>query len=242
MANAYNIFNNWFFEKPPQPLWAFTVEFRLSDQLENGEIQSDIENDPPEWLKSLEAFLKSNNLDTVQEWAAKMGKSVSKIPLVHPSPEGEIIAYFPGYMHTYSGRYNNSGQIQVTFNDNIRRDVRCILEQMMHLDGMGYRTEQSPDLAKPTLPKCLWFDMIVRVYDPKEVRKYSPTEDLGGIETLNLFDDERTKSYEGVIAAFKYGHCFVSKLGAEQNSYEANDTVRTIEATITYQDFSRVKV
>jgi hypothetical protein len=241
MANEYNIFGNDFFDKPPQPLYAFTVDFRLSDVLKNAEEPSEIEGDPPDWLKALEKYLKSNGLDTPKEWAKKLGKSVAKIPLTHPTAAGNFPVYFPGYMHTYPGRYDNAGQIQVTFNDNVRRDIRCIIEQMMHLDGMGYRTEDKEDTTRPALPDCLWFDMIVRLYDIREIRKYAPTDDLGGIDYINLFGDDRGVSSKGVIEAFKYSKCYISKIGAEQNTYESSENVRTIEATITYQDFSRYK-
>jgi hypothetical protein len=239
MANEYNIFGNDFFERPPQPLYAFAVEFRFSEALSTGEVPSEIEGDPPDWLKALEKYLKSNGMETPSEWAKKLSKSITKFPFVHPTATGNFPLYFPGYMNTYPGRYESNGQIQVTFNDNVKRDIRCILEQMMHLDGMGYRTEDKEDTTRPALPDCLWFDMIFRIYDIREVRKYLPTEDVTGIEQINLFGGESGVSYRGVLASYRYSHCYISKLGAEQNTYESSENVRTVEATITYQDVSK---
>lgn len=238
---SYNIFTNPFFDSRPEPLWAFTVQFDISQEISAGEEPSEIDGDPPEWLKNLEKFLKETGMSTPEEWSKKMSKSVAKIPLVHPTSAGNFPLYFAGYMHTYPGRYDNAGQIQVTFNDNVKRDMRYILEQMMHIGGMGYRTEENgEDPTRPTLPDCLWFDMIVRIYDIDRVRQFEPTDDIAGTGVEIFGSSAHYTSSIGTLAEFRYGRCFISKLGSEQNTYEANENVRTIEATITYSDFTKL--
>ena len=221
----YSIFKNSFFDQKPAPKWAFTVEFLLSEKLDTfSAAQSDLPDDAPELLKSIVDKMQKSPKSTRETWMEKLSKSVSKIPVKLPSHEAEIQLFFPGYVKSYTSRSTNAGSIQVTFNDNISRDVRCILEQMMHIDGMDYQTDRDDLSVRPTLPSALRFDMIVRVYDIERVNQYEPTEGSDRV------------SENGTVQAFKYYGCYVSKLGTDRNDYESTDSSRTVEATIVYQD------
>ena len=219
----YNIFKNDFYDEKPAPKWAFTVEFLLSESLNQytEALQGTLPDDAPEFLKSLVSKLEGDTGFSLSEWMEKLSKSIQSIPVSHAKTAGSIPVWFPGYTRNYTGRYETSGNIAVTFNDNMNRDIRCILEQLFHYDGLSYLKDK--DNAYPTLPKKLWFDMIVRIYDVELVNQYQPTE-----------GNDRV-SENGTVQAFRYDGCYISKIGAEKNSYESSDQTRTVDATITYQ-------
>lgn len=216
----YNIFKNPFFDVKPEPNWAFTVEFILSEDLDIQENRVEIQGDPPKLLQDVVDKLNSTGRFGREEWMNKLGKAVVKIPLKHPEPAGTFNIFYPGYYKTYSSRYDQAHSITLTFNDNIKRDIRFILEQLMQADGLDYQTDGN---TRPTLPPCFYFDMIVRVYDVERVNQYDPTDGADKVAEA------------ATVQAYKYEFCYVSKLGAEQNTNEGNETIRTIDATITYQ-------
>ena len=219
----YNIFKNDFYDEKPAPKWAFTVEFILSPTLDRytEPLQGTLTDDAPEFLKNLVSKLEKDTGFSLSEWMEKLSKSVQSIPIVHPKGAGAIPVWFLGYMRNYPGRYNTSGSLSVNFSDNRDRDIRCILEQLLHFDGLSYLKDRSN--VYPTLSKKLWFDMIVRIYDVELVNQYDPTE-----------GNDRVSEH-GTVQAFRYDGCFVSKVGNEKNSYESSDQTRTVEATISYQ-------
>ena len=90
----------------------------------------------------------------------------------------------------------------------------------MQADGLNYREDGN---TSPTLLPCFYFDMIVRVYDVDRVNQYDPTEGTDRVAEA------------ATVQAYKYEFCYISKLGVEQNTNEGNETIRTIDATITYQ-------
>ena len=216
----YNIFKNPFFDVKPEPSWAFTVEFILSEDLDIQENRVEIQGDPPKLLQDVVDKLNSTGRFGREEWMNKLGKAVVKIPLKHPEPAGTFNLFYPGYYKTDSSRYDQAHSITLTFNDNIKRDIRFILEQLMQADGLDYQTDGN---TRPTLPPCFYFDMIVRVYDVERVNQYDPTDGADKVAEA------------ATVQAYKYEFCYVSKLGAEQNTNEGNETIRTIDATITYQ-------
>ena len=206
----------------PLATYTFTVEFFLSDALDNKPqyIETEEDKDKAEWFKSLKNFLTSGTGTVKEKWESALSKSISKIPISHP--DGQSVPYrMPGYAKQLPGRYTRSGSINVTFNDNVEREIRFILESLMNADGFDYSNNQ-PELI-PILPKVLYFDMRVRVYS---------------VELVNLYDDTEGNdpvSEHGTVQSYYYSGCFISKLADETNTYEASENVRTIEATITYR-------
>lgn len=226
----YNIFKNDFYETKPAPKWAFTVEFFLSDSLNQivpGKASDfnyeDPEISPPEWLSGIVEKLRENGNSSKAEWMEILQKSVCKIPIQHPESQNALQLFFPGYQYEVSGKYQQSGILSMTFNDNVKRDVRNILEQLMHFDGLRYRRDPGDNSSLPTLPSMFRFDMLVRLYDPEKVNQYDPTD---GIDAV---------AENGTVMSFFYDSCFVAKMGNEKNSYESSDKVRTVEASIVYQ-------
>ena len=217
----YNIFENPFYDIKPAPNWAFTVEFQLSEELDMEEPQQDFGDDPPpQVVQDIVKELRSKDKTGKAEWEDKLSKAVAKIPIKHPTPAGNFEIWYPGYHKNYTGRYDQSGTIDITFNDNVKRDIRYILENLMYVDGADY---SSNDGSRPSLPPCFYFDMIVRVYDVDKVNQYHPTDGA----------DEVAEN--GTVRVFKYEFCYVNKIGQEQNSYEGTENVRTVEASIVYQ-------
>ena len=223
MDTPYNIFDNSFYDVKPATKWSFTAEFVLSDKLTDFSDSpvSDIAGDPPEWLKSVVDKLKTSTGTTRQAWMDKLSKSITKIPIVNPTPDGTIPLYFPGYSRSYTGRYKQSGILSVSFNDNINRDVRCILEQLIHTDSMGYG--DNPSNSYPVLPKMLWFNIIVTIYDVEKVNLYESVEGSDSV------------SEHGAVKKIMYESCYVTNIPGERNSYEGSEEIRTVEAQIAYQ-------
>lgn len=226
----YDIFKNDFYDTKPAPKWAFTVEFFLSEDLNSstpGKSKDfntdDPDLDPPDILKKIVEKLRSNSKSARETWMDKLQKSVCKVPVQHPEQESPLQLFFPGYQYIVPSKYNQSGTLTMTFNDNIDRDIRCILEQLMYFDGISYRRESGDDSAIPVLPSVFRFDMLVRVYDVDRVNQYDPSEG----------PDEIAEN--GTVVSFFYESCYVSKIGNEKNSYETSDQPRTVEATIVYQ-------
>jgi hypothetical protein len=226
----YNIFNNDFYDTKPAPKWAFTVEFFLSeklDQVDPGKsdfFEYEKEDDaPPKWLQNVVNKLQKESGNTKAAWMDKLQKSVCKVPIQHPEHQNAIQMFFPGYQYTVPGRYAQSGSLTMTFNDNVSRDIRCILEQLMHFDGLRYRRDPGDNSSFPTLPSMFRFDMLVRIYDVEKVNQYDPTDGLDEV------------AEHGTVVSFFYESCYVSKIGNEKNTYESSDKVRTIDATINYQ-------
>ena len=220
----YNIFKNDFFDTAPLPKWAFTVEFFLSDDLNqvvSGQSR-DYDAEAPEILKSLIDKLREKKKSGRIEWMDKLQKSISKIPIKHPEHTSANILYFPGYEYAFLGRFNQNGTIEVEFNDNAHRDIRCILEQLMNFDGLRYRREPETGDIYPSLPSVLRFDMLVRIMDPGRVNQYDPTDG---------YDEVAEK---GTVMSFYFDRCYVSKLSAEKNSYESTEKTRTVTASIKY--------
>lgn len=221
----YNIFKNNFYSKKPAPKWAFTVEFFLSEDLNYmvRDAETDEDKDKAEWFKNLKDFLTSSKHGFKERWEDILSKSVSKVPISHPT--GQSVQYrLPGYGKQLPGRYDRANNITLNFNDNVNRDVRFILESLMYIEGMNYSNKQTERV--PCMPKQLYFDMRVRIYDVERVNQYSPTE---GVDRV---------SENGTVKSFYYKRCFVSKIGTETNTYEASENVRTIEATITYREMN----
>lgn len=227
----YNIFKNDFYDTKPAPKWAFTVEFLLAEELQetipgNSPVFNNEDPDlaPPEWLDNLVEKLRSSTKSAKLTWMDKLQKSVSKIPIQHPEHQNVLQLFFPGYQYEVTGRYQQSGMLDVTFNDNIDRDIRCILEQLMNFEGFRYRRVPDDGLILPTLPSIFKFDMLVRVYDVERVNQYDPSD--------NASDEV---SENGTVQSFFYEGCYVSKIGSEKHSYESSDKPITVEATIAYQ-------
>lgn len=221
----YNIFKNDFYDSKPAPKWAFTVEFFLNEDLNYKvrDAETDEDKDKEYWYKQLKEFLSTSRENIKVEWESKLSKSVSKIPIAHP--KGQSVPYrLPGYAKQLPGRYTRSNSITVVFNDNIDRDIRFILEFLLYVNGFNYSNEQETYL--PMMPKSLMFDMRVRIYNVEAVNLYSPTEGYDRV------------SEKGTVQSYYYKGCFVSKLGDETNTYEASDSVRTIDATITYREMN----
>ena len=226
----YNIFLNDFYDDKPAPKWAFTVEFLLSDKLEQvnpGKSEDfDYEDEdlaPPGWLQTVVEKLRASKTSTKTEWMEKLQKSVCKVPVQHPEKQNDLQLFFPGYTYIVPGNYQQSGSLTMTFNDNVSRDIRCILEQLMHFDGLRYRRDPGDGSSLPTMPSMFKFDMLVRIYDIDKVNQYDPTE---GVDAV---------SEQGTVISFFYESCYVAKIGNEKNTYESSDKVRTIDATINYQ-------
>lgn len=218
----YNIFENPFYDTKPAPKWAFTVEFMLSEDMNVKVKEKELPNDPPEWLNNLYKFLNSGKAFDKEEWMDKLSKAVDKIPVKHPQADDTIMLYFPAYALTFNSRYNQSGELPVTFNDNRKREIRYILEQLQHAKGFNYQDDPGDDSVRPTLPSCFYFDMLVRIYDVDRVAQYDPTKG----------PDEVAE--KGTVMSFLYENCYVSKIGQEDNTYESKEEVRKVEATIVY--------
>jgi len=220
----YSIFKNDFFDVSPSPRWAFTVEFFLSEDLQvSDDSVSEISGDPPKMISDLVEKLREKSRYNKNGWEDKLQKSITKLPVPFPTPAGHIPIYFSGYFKHYTGRYDQSGSIELTFNDNIDRDVRFILEELMHLDGLGYGNVTTAESTRPTLPPCFMFDMLVRVYDIEKLMLYSGTEAID--EVADRF----------TVQSFMLECCYVNKIGAENNSSESTEQTRTVDAEITYQ-------
>lgn len=218
----YNIFENPFYDTKPAPKWAFTVEFMLSEDMNVKVKEKELPNDPPEWLNNLYKFLNSGKPFDKEEWMDKLSKAVEKVPVKHPQADDTIMLYFPAYALTFNSRYNQSGELPVTFNDNRKREIRYILEQLQHAKGFNYQNDPGDDSVRPTLPSCFYFDMLVRIYDVDRVAQYDPTKG----------PDEVAE--KGTVMSFLYENCYVSKIGQEDNTYESKEETRKVEATIVY--------
>jgi hypothetical protein len=214
----YNIFQNDFFDSKPIPKWAFTAEFMLSDSIEISE--EEIERTPSETLNKIVDVLTYSRKDPKLRWMELLSKSVSKFPIVSPSSAENIPVYFPGYFNTYTGRYDNSGKLTVTFNDNCKREIRQIIEQLLHAAGMNYENDEK---ALPIIPSENRFNVLVRVYNPELVNQYSPS------------DGQDDVAIRGTEKIFYYEECFFSRIGAEKNSNEGDEAIRTIDADLVYQ-------
>lgn len=228
MTVNYSIFENPFYDTKPAPKWAFTVEFLLSEDMNVKERTPELPNDPPEWLNDVYKYLNSGKRFDREEWMDKLTKSVIKVPIKHPSPDGAVPLYYPAYARQYNGRYEEAGEMTLTFNDNRKREIRYILEQLLHAKGFDYQNDPGDDSVRPTLPSCFYFDMLVRVYDIERVNQYDPTKG----------PDEVAE--QGTVKSFLYESCFVSKLGQEENTYVSSESVRTIEATISYNGIKQL--
>lgn len=226
----YNVFKNDFYLTKPAPKWAFTVEFFFTHNIDFDEASTtpefntdDKELTAPDGLTDIVKALREKKKGTKELWMEKLQKSVAKFPLPHPSPEASNMLFFQGYHYDTPSRYNQSGSVVVTFNDNINRDIRCILEQLHNYDAYSYRNDPSDRTAIPLLPNFLHFDILLRVYDVEEVNQYDPTDGT----------DEVTQ--KGTVKSFFFEECYISKLSADKHTYESKDQLRQVDATIEYQ-------
>jgi hypothetical protein len=193
----HSIWDNDFYDKSPVPVWSFEMDFT---QL--------FVNQPDE------------------DYAETLNKAVVSCTW----PERNINAipvYFAGVEGKLPGRAQNSGELEIKFNENTTFKVTKILEELFHAESVcdsyfkgqgGYSFNKN--FTKVDNKGRRTIRMII----------INPTT----LYELNPKEDREAKKHPVII---EFHNCWVTKLGSTEMSYDNDTEVITKSATFAYDYF-----
>lgn len=189
-----SIWNNNFYNAMPVPKWCFEMDFtQLFINQKNKENFGDILN------KSVVSCT----------WPERV---INTIPVYYAGVEGKL-----------PGRGQNSGELEIKFNENTTFGVTKALEELFHAESVcdayyegkgGYSFNKKFDKIDRTIR--------MMILNPTTIFQVNPT-------------DDRNKWKAPIEIQFK--NCFLTKIGAEEMSYENDSEVITKSGTFSYDYF-----
>lgn len=195
--SIHSIWDNDFYDKAPVPLWSFEMDFT----------QLFVNQKTDDYARTLAKAVVSCT------WPER---NINTIPV-----------YFAGVEGKLPGRAQNSGELEIKFNENTTFRVTKILEELFHAESAcdayfegkgGYSFNQNftkiNDAGRRTIR------MII--INPDTIYYLNPRED-------------RLQKKHPVIIEFH--NCFVTKIGSTEMSYDNDNEVITKSATFSYDYF-----
>ena len=189
-----SIWNNNFYNAMPVPKWCFEMDFtQLFINQKNKENFGDILN------KSVVSCT----------WPERV---INTIPVYYAGVEGKL-----------PGRGQNSGELEIKFNENTTFGVTKALEELFHAESVcdayyegkgGYSFNKKFDKIDRTIR--------MMILNPTTIFQVNPK-------------DERNKWKAPIEIQFK--NCFLTKIGSEDMSYENDSEVITKTGTFSYDYF-----
>ena len=189
-----SIWNNNFYNAMPVPKWCFEMDFtQLFINQKNKENFGDILN------KSVVSCT----------WPERV---INTIPVYYAGVEGKL-----------PGRGQNSGELEIKFNENTTFGVTKALEELFHAESVcdayyegkgGYSFNKKFDKVDRTIRMLILNPTTIFQVNPK---------------------DDRNKWKAPIEIVFK--NCFLTKIGAEEMSYENDTEVITKSGTFSYEYF-----
>jgi hypothetical protein len=191
--SIHSIWDNDFYNKGPVPLWSFEMDFT-------------------------QLFINQKNDD----FAKTLAKSV--VSCSWPERNiNTIPVYYAGVDAKLPGRVQNSGELEIKFNENIDFQVTKVLEELFHAESScdayfegkgGYAYNQSFNKVKRIIRLIILNPNTVFYLNPKE--------------------DRKSKTAPVII---QFHNCFLSKIGSTEMSYDNDSEVITKSATFSYDYF-----
>ncbi len=195
--SIHSIWDNDFYDKAPVPLWSFEMDFT---QL--------FVNQPDE------------------DYAETLNKAV--VSCTWPERNiNSIPVYFAGVEGKLPGRAQNSGELEIKFNENTTFKVTKILEELFHAESVcdayfegkgGYSFNKN--FTKIDNKGHRTIRMII----------INPTT----LYELNPKADRQAKKHPVIV---EFHNCWVTKLGSTEMSYDNDNEVITKSATFSYDYF-----
>ena len=207
----HSIWDNDFYNKGPVPLWSFEMDFtqlfinqKVKD--ENGNVVKDANNN------EIIDYTYANTLAKAVVSCTWPDRNMISIPVYYAGVQGKLPA-----------RTENSGELEIKFNENTSFQVTKILEELFHAESScdsyfedkgGYSFNKNFNKVNRTIR------MII--LNPNTLYNINPAEDRGS-------------NTAPVIIEFH--NCWITKLGSIEMSYDTENEVITKSATFTYDYF-----
>ena len=189
----HSIWDNDFYNKGPVPLWSFEMDFT----------QLFINQKDDVYARTLAKAVVSC------QWPER---SINTIPVYYAGIDGKL-----------PGRVQNSGELEIKFNENTSFQVTKILEELFHAESScdAYFTDKGGYAFNKKFEKVKRVIRLI-ILNPDTVYYLNPRED-------------RISKKAPVIIEFH--NCWVTKLGPADMSYESENDVITKSATFSYDYF-----
>lgn len=192
--SIHSIWDNDFYDKAPVPLWSFEMDFT-------------------------QLFINQPD----DNYARTLAKSVVSCTWPERNINTIIPIYFAGVEGKLPGRAQNSGELEIKFNENTTFRVTKILEELFHAESAcdAYFESKGGYSFNKNFNKV---DRTIRmiIINPDTIYYLNPRED-------------RIQKKHPVIIEFH--DCFVTKIGATEMSYDNDTEVITKSATFSYDYF-----
>lgn len=195
--SIHSIWDNDFYDKAPVPLWSFEMDFT-------------------------QLFVNQ----TTDDYARTLAKAV--VSCTWPERNiNTIPVYFAGVEGKLPGRAQNSGELEIKFNENTTFKVTKILEELFHAESVcdayfegkgGYSFNKN--FVKVDNKGHRTIRMII----------INPTT----LYELNPKADRQSKKHPVIV---EFHNCWVTKLGSTEMSYDNDNEVITKSATFSYDYF-----
>lgn len=203
--SIHSIWDNDFYDKAPVPLWSFEMDFT---QLFVNQKKKDANGNPTKE----DDYTYADTLNKAVVSCTWPDRNINTIPI-----------YFAGVEGKLPGRSQNSGELEIKFNENTSFKVTKILEELFHAESVcdayyegkgGYSFNENFNKVDRTIR------MII----------INPTT----IYSLNPRQDRQAKTHPVII---EFHNCFVTKLGSTEMSYDNDNEVITKSAIFSYDYF-----
>lgn len=207
--SIHSIWDNDFYDKAPVPLWSFEMDFtqlfvNQKKKDENGNLTKE------------DDFTYADTLNKAVVSCTWPERNINTIPV-----------YFVGVEGKLPGRSQNSGELEIKFNENTSFQVTKILEELFHAESVcdayyegkgGYSFNKNFTKIDDRGHRTIRMIII------------NPTT----IYSLNPRQDRQAKTHPVII---EFHNCFVTKLGSTEMSYDNDNEVITKSATFSYDYF-----
>lgn len=207
--SIHSIWDNDFYDKAPVPLWSFEMDFtqlfvNQKKKDENGNLTKE------------DDFTYADTLNKAVVSCTWPERNINTIPV-----------YFAGVEGKLPGRSQNSGELEIKFNENTSFQVTKILEELFHAESVcdayyegkgGYSFNKNFTKIDDRGHRTIRMIII------------NPTT----IYSLNPRQDRQAKTHPVII---EFHNCFVTKLGSTEMSYDNDNEVITKSATFSYDYF-----
>lgn len=207
--SIHSIWDNDFYDKAPVPLWSFEMDFT---QLFVNQKKKDANGN----LTNEDDFTYADTLNKAVVSCTWPERNINTIPV-----------YFAGVEGKLPGRSQNSGELEIKFNENTSFQVTKILEELFHAESVcdayyegkgGYSFNKNFTKIDDRGHRTIRMIII------------NPTT----IYSLNPRQDRQAKTHPVII---EFHNCFVTKLGSTEMSYDNDNDVITKSATFSYDYF-----
>lgn len=199
----HSIWDNDFYNKPPVPLWSFEMDF--TQLFKN---QKTTDSDGNEIPDNTYAIILAKAVVSCS-WPER---NMTSIPVYYAGVQGKL-----------PGRVDNSGDLEIKFNENTTFQVTKILEELFHAESScdAYFEDKGGYSFNKTFTKVGRTIRMI-ILNPSFMYNVNPVGD-------------RERKDAPVIIEFH--NCWVTKLGAVEMSYENDSEVITKSATFSYDYF-----